>query len=126
MNTKQLEGCIRAYFAACDQTRERTPLKNGGFEERQIPYTLYGLAVATGYAPKRIVELANDGKGAAARLFREAVSRVEAYTLERALLGELSHQMALATLSTLDGTSDAPAAGGIEITMDTAAERWSR
>ena len=126
MNGKRLESSIRAYFAACDQTRERTPLKNGGFEERQIPYTLYGLAVATGYAPKRIVELANGGRGAAARLFREAVSRIEAYTLERALLGELSHQMALATLTPLDGMPDPQTTDGIEITMDASAERWSR
>ena len=126
MNGKRLESSIRAYFAACDQTRERTPLKNGGFEERQIPYTLYGLAVATGYAPKRIVELANSGEGAAAKLFREAVSRIEAYTLERALLGELSHQMALAALEELGGSTPAATAEHIEITMDEAAERWSR
>ncbi len=31
-----LEERIRAYFAACDATRERLPLKNGGFFERVI------------------------------------------------------------------------------------------
>lgn len=31
-----LEQSIGAYFAECDATRERTPLKNGGFEERVI------------------------------------------------------------------------------------------
>ena len=125
MNGKRLESSIRAYFAACDQTRERTPLKNGGFEERQIPYTLYGLAVATGYAPKRIVELANGEKGVEAKLLREAVSRIEAYTLERALLGELTHQMALAALEALEGATTA-SSEGVSITMDEAAERWSR
>mgnify|MGYP007101854708 FL=1 len=31
-----LQQSIGAYFAACDATRERMPLKNGGFEERVI------------------------------------------------------------------------------------------
>lgn len=31
-----LEEQIRVYFAACDATRERMPLKNGGFMERVI------------------------------------------------------------------------------------------
>ena len=31
-----LEQKIGAYFAACDATRERLPLKNGGFLERAI------------------------------------------------------------------------------------------
>lgn len=35
--TTQLEQVIEAYFAACDATRERFPLKSGGFSERQIP-----------------------------------------------------------------------------------------
>lgn len=123
---ERLEQKIRAYFAACDATRERIPLKNGGVEERQTPYTLYGLAVAMGYAPKRILALA-DGEGKTARLFREAVSRIAAYTLEHALLGELSHQMALAVLSMLTGDdSRAETSGTLEITMDEAAQRWSR
>lgn len=35
--TTQLEQVIEAYFAACDATRERFPLKSGGFSERQTP-----------------------------------------------------------------------------------------
>lgn len=34
--TEATAQAIRAYFAACDATRERIPLKNGGFEERVI------------------------------------------------------------------------------------------
>ncbi len=34
--TQTTEQAIGAYFAACDATRERIPLKNGGFEERVI------------------------------------------------------------------------------------------
>ncbi len=34
--TEQLDRAIGAYFAACDATRERRELKNGGMEERVI------------------------------------------------------------------------------------------
>ena len=81
--------------------------------------------MATGYAPKRILELAS-GKGATARVLRAAVARIGAYTLERALLGELSHQVALAVLSTLEGDAVPVAPERIEVVMDDAAERWSR
>ena len=36
MRTDEMAQAIGAYFAACDATRERIPLKNGGFEERVI------------------------------------------------------------------------------------------
>ena len=42
-NRREWEQAVEAYFALCDSTRERTALKGGGFSERQIPYTLYGL-----------------------------------------------------------------------------------
>lgn len=123
MSTKELESRIEAYFAACDATRERYPLKNGGFMERQIPYTLYGLAAATGYAPERVLELAKGG-GAAARVLRQAVHRIGAYTMERALLGELPHQVALTALSALEG-KEAAVDGVVSITMDDAAAKWA-
>ena len=34
--TVRLDRAIGAYFAACDATRERRELKNGGVEERVI------------------------------------------------------------------------------------------
>ena len=91
--------------------------------ERQIPYTLYGLAAATGYAPQRVLELAKGG-GAAARMLRQAVHRIGAYTMERALLGELPHQVALTALSALEG-KEAAVDGIVSITMDDAAAKWA-
>ena len=122
--TERMNRAIGAYFAACDATRERIPLKNGGFEERQIPYTLYGLAVATGVAPRRILELAG-GVGSKARVWREAVSRIAAYTLERALLGELTYQAALAALAVLDPNDGKQDAAAVTVTMDASAAEWA-
>ena len=34
--SERMNGAIGAYFAACDATRERRELKNGGTEERVI------------------------------------------------------------------------------------------
>ncbi|MBQ2202036.1 MAG: hypothetical protein II412_05635, partial [Clostridia bacterium] len=34
--TERMNSAIGAYFAACDATRERRELKNGGMEERVI------------------------------------------------------------------------------------------
>ena len=124
MQTRQLEEAIRAYFAACDATRERLPLKNGGFSERQIPYTLYGLAAATGMKPKELLEKA-DGSGRTANLLKRAVCRVGAYLEERALLGELVHQVALTALAELGGEPVQSAPGGLLITMDEEAQRYA-
>lgn len=125
MKAQELESRIEAYFAACDATRERHPLKNGGFMERQIPYTLYGLAAATGYAPKRILMMAGRG-GAGGRVLQKALCRIGAYLMERALLGEMPHQMALAAIATLDGEKPAEAAEkALRITMDDAAAKWA-
>ncbi len=125
MSAKELEARVEAYFAACDATRERHPLKNGGFTERQIPYTLYGLAAATGYTPKRILAMAGHG-GACGRVMQKAICRIGAYMTERALLGEMPHQMALAAIATLDGEKPAEVAEKtLRITMDDAAAKWS-
>lgn len=121
---EQLEEQIRVYFAACDATRERTPLKNGGFMERQIPYTLYGLGAAIGYAPMRILQLAN-GRGKRAKLLRAAVSRIAAYTLERALLGDLAHQPALAALELLNATPGTASDAACTVKMDASAAQWA-
>ena len=50
--SERMNRAIGAYFAACDATRERRELKNGGVEERQIPYTLFGLARAAALTPE--------------------------------------------------------------------------
>ncbi|HPF54113.1 MAG TPA: hypothetical protein PLM48_05675 [Clostridia bacterium] len=118
---------IAAYFDACDATMERNPLKNGGYSERQIPYTLYGLAAAVGETPERIVELAKSGATKKRRLYSAALCRIAAYTLERALLGELTHQLALPVLAEL-GMLKGETAGDavVSVSMDAEALRLSR
>lgn len=122
---ERLTEAVERYFTECDATRERIELRNGGFSERQIPYTLYGLARATGLTPDALKALYHGSEqGKKARLIRNAVARIAAYTLERALLGELVYQVALKTLESLDGeglhTED-----GIRITMDAETERYA-
>ena len=62
MSAKRMEAAVRAYFAQCDGTRERVPQKGGGFAERQIPYTLYGLSAAVSLSPQEVL-LAAHGRG---------------------------------------------------------------
>lgn len=122
----RLTEAIRRYFESCDATRERHTLKNGGFFERQIPYTLFGLAHATGYTPKAILSLCNsNGRGWKVRLMKRAVYKVAAYTQERALLGELTHQVALQALSELNDPNGSDV-GGLTVVMDDSAERYAR
>ena len=40
--TEAMEAAIGAYFAACDATRERRELKNGGVEEIICPQLIKG------------------------------------------------------------------------------------
>ena len=126
--TEDLQQAIGAYFAACDATRERIPLKNGGFEERQIPYTLFGLARAVRLTPEEVLSAFHTGRCSEEEaILRDAVLRVAAFTLERALLGELNYQSALEALKGmgLSGTA-AQADGTIEIVLDDAAGRYSK
>ena len=58
------------------------------------------------------------------RVLRQAVHRIGAYTMERALLGELPHQVALTALSALEG-KEAAVDGVVSITMDDAAAKWA-
>ena len=89
--TERMNSAIGAYFAACDATRERRELKNGSTEERQIPYTLFGLARAVRLTPEEILAAFHAEKRSdESRILRDAVLRIAAYTLERTLLGELS------------------------------------
>lgn len=82
--TEQLNGAIGAYFAACDATRERRELKNGGIEERQIPYTLFGLARAVRLTPKEILSAFHtERRSETNAILRDAVLKVAAYTLDR-------------------------------------------
>ncbi len=126
--TEQLNSAIGAYFAACDATRERRELKNGGIEERQIPYTLFGLARAVRLTPEEILAAFHTGRCSGEEaLLRDAVLKIAAYTLERALLGELNYQSALEALKGmgLSGTADR-GDGTVEIVLDDAAGRYSK
>ena len=121
--TKRIEAAIGAYFAACDATRERMPLKNGGFEERQIPYTLFGLAHALEMMPDKLLQCTKETRGSKSdRLIRSAVLKIAAYTAERALLGELNYQVALEILRSMDLTERAQGAA-TAVVLD---ERLSR
>ncbi len=125
--TQTTEQAIGAYFAACDATRERIPLKNGGFEERQIPYTLYGLARAAKVTPEALVKVMRAPRRTAKdRLLFDAVLRVAAYTQERALLGELTYQVAIETLRTIGANPESEQTDAMRITMDESLSRYAR
>lgn len=124
--TQAMEG----YFARCDETRERFAQKSGGFSERQIPYTLYGLALAVGMNPRRLLQLVRGEGGPAwkGRLLLAGVTRIAAYTMERALLGELNYQTALSALKEL-GLSEAGEEAGegtLEVVLDREGEALSQ
>ena len=126
--TERMISAIGAYFAACDATRERRELKNGGTEERQIPYPLFGLARAVCLTPEEVLSAFHTGRCSKEdAILRDAVLRVAAYTLERALLGELNYQSALDALKSLGLFKAADQTDGtLSIVLDDAAERLSR
>lgn len=125
---KRWEQAAEGYFDRCDSTRERMALKNGGFQERQIPYTLHGLSYALGLPAKEVLSI---GKGQAGnrwqqKLLCQCLSRIAAYTMERALLEELSYQVALAALKELGEESAQGGSESITVTMEAGAEVYSR
>jgi len=92
-----------AYFAHCDSTRERIEAKNGQTSFRQTPYTLAGLADRLGLDKETIRDMARTGsdKSPTVRCLRSALRRIERYTVEHALLGELQLSVAQMLLSDL-------------------------
>ena len=98
MGARRMEEAVRAYFARCDGTRERVPQKGGGFSERQIPYTLYGLCAAVSLAPEEVLSAAHGQGDAAGTVLLRALVQVAAYIQERALLGELNATVSQAAL----------------------------
>ena len=128
MSAKRMEAAVRAYFAQCDGTRERVPQKGGGFAERQIPYTLYGLSAAVSLSPQEVLLAAHGrGQGEGLILMRGLV-RVAGYLQERALLGELNATMAQAALKELGLTDGAEeeAMEPLRVVLDGEAEAYSR
>ncbi len=128
ISAKRMEQAVRAYFARCDGTRERVPQKGGGFSERQIPYTLYGLCAAVSLSPKEVLSAACGRDGGAGTVLLEGLVRVAAYIQEKALLGELNATVALAALKEL-GLTEEPAEAAMEplqVVLDSEAEVYSR
>ena len=126
--TEDLQQAIGAYFAACDATRERIPLKNGGFEERQIPYTLFGLARAAKMSPEALLKVGRKPRRTAKdRLLYDAVLRVAAYLTERALLGELTYQMALEALRPIGAAAEENGGGpALQVVLDERLTRYAK
>lgn len=128
MSAKRMERALGAYFARCDGTRERVPQKGGGFSERQIPYTLYGLSAAVSLSPQEVLSAARGQGRAESAILLGGLLRVATYIQERALLGELSATVAQAALKEL-GLTEAPAEEGVEplqVILDAEAEAYSR
>ena len=96
--------------------------------ERQIPYTLFGLARAVQLTPEEVLAAFHAGQRTKARaLLRDAVLRIAAYTLERALLGEVSYQVALEALRAMGLSNAAEQADGtLQIVLDDAVERYAK
>ena len=101
MSPKRMNEAVGAYFARCDGTRERVPQQGGGFSERQIPYTLYGLCAAVSLAPEEVLSAAHGQSDAAGTVLLRALVQVAAYIQERALLGELNATVSQAALKEL-------------------------
>ena len=128
MGVRRMERAVGAYFAQCDGTRERVPQKGGGFSERQIPYTLYGLSAAVSLSPQEVLAAAHGQGGAAGTILLRGLIRVAAYIQEKALLGELSATVAQAAIKELGLTAD-PAEAAMEplqVVLDPEAEVYSR
>ena len=124
-NRREWEQAVEAYFALCDSTRERTALKGGGFSERQIPYTLYGLCAHMHLPAPELLALSRGEGGAPWQraLLSQAVCRIAAYTMERALLGELGYQVATAALKELYPQEEGPSS--LTVSMEGGAEAYS-
>ncbi len=101
---------INAYFTACDKTAERVILKNGNVSYRQTPYTLAGLSEHLGISQQRIRQSA-EGSGRNSKQFSNALRRIERYTVERALLGELQYSVAAMLLRDLGSGEKLPPEG---------------
>ena len=127
MSAKRMEQAMGAYFARCDGTRERVPQKGGGFSERQVPYTLYGLSAAVSLSPREVLSAAH-GQGARGVVLLRGLVRIAAFIQERALLGELSATVAQTALKEL-GLTEGPAEEAMEplqVILDGEAEAYSR
>lgn len=126
LDEKTLANSIEDYFAKCDETAERVILKSGSVSYRQTPYTLAGLSERLGI-PQQVIRQKAESKGPIGRLFASAMRRIERYTVERALLGELQYSVAAMLLRDLDSGEKLPPeedSGKIVIVLEDK-EGWS-
>ncbi len=126
----ELKKQVEAYFAACDATAERTPLKNGAAAYRQVPYTFCGLAAHIRMDRAQILQCvkapARSPNGrAVSEILKDAIRRIEGHVAERALLGELNAAVAAMLLKDLSGGEEREAAPALTVTMDDR-EDWSQ
>ena len=93
---QEIQAIAQAYFDACDATREKMMLKSGEHRYYQIPYTLAGLCAAWGITRAELSHIAKKRRGdpAVRASYCAAMMRVEQHILERALLGEVSGNVA--------------------------------
>lgn len=120
-NRKDFQQAVEGYFAACDEKTEKAPPK--GASPRQIPYTLHGLSSALGLQAGELLQLTREGNSWQRPILNRAISRIAAYTMERALLGELSYQMATLALKELE--PDKGPDKRLSVVMEGAAEAYS-
>lgn len=119
MKTSRLEQKIEKYFLDCDATRQQIEQKNGQIATYQRPYTLYGLSAATGIAPQELIRLGSSkGNRGAAAIVANALARTAAYTMEHALLGELTWQVATAALKELGLLGEGGAESVLNVVLD--------
>ena len=126
MDAKRLGERIQDYFSVCDETTEELAGRNGRSGTRRLPYTLAGLAEHVGMPKAALLSLAR-GRGPRAEAVAAALRRIERYTVERALLGELSSSVTAMLLSDLGVTAsraDDGDEGRIVIIMEDK-EGWS-
>ena len=89
---------------------------------------MFSLSLIASLTPEEILSAFHaDRRSKEDAILRDAVLRIAAFTLERALLGELSYQPALEALRAI-GLSKAaePTDGEIRIVLDDAAGRYSK
>ena len=78
--------------------------------------------------PEEVLSAFRTGKRSGAdAILRDAVLKIAAYTLERALLGELNYQSALEAIRSMGLSGGAEKTdGALEIVLDDAAGRYSK
>ena len=116
--TEALCAAINGYFAALDKTRIVVEQKNGTPLCVQTPYTPAGLAAALGMSREALFTEAAK-PGARGRLLLGALARVEAYLVERALLGELTASVSQLLLKDFGyGAEREKDSGGVYVTLE--------